>query len=54
MYVKEAIIPLAGKKLANVIIIAKETKKNMVTTVLPNNVAPNRHMIKLDDVTKVV
>ena len=54
MYVKVAIIPLAGKKLANVIIIDKETKKNIVTTVLPNKVAPNRHMIKLDDVTNVV
>ena len=53
IYVNVATITCEGKKLAYVIIIDTVTSKNIITTVFPNNAAPNRHIIRLSVVTKV-
>ena len=44
---------LAGKKLANINNVEIATRRNTITVVLPKDLAPNRHIMKLSDVTKV-
>ena len=53
VYVKVATMTFAGKKLTNIRKVEIDTTRNTITVVLPNDLAPNRHMIRLIAMTKV-